>query len=142
MARLAEALATIQSHTGHRLLFPTEITAEHAMQIINAARILSGQPVSITWSDGFRVDRDPQQPDSRIDFAVGDKLMARIVSDLTIELNNETIVVGRQMSILEGRVTEFSDAVLAAAVPVEGSESWLVRYDGDEETNRVSTRPV
>ena len=137
LARLATALTEIQPYTSTRLRFPREFTGDQAIQILNAARLLTGEPVSMTWHDGLRVVRDPEATDVELDYSVGDTLMFRVSSDLTIELDGRSIVVGRQMAILEGRITEISDHLLAAE-PIEGTDSWLVRFDGDDGPGRVS----
>lgn len=142
LARYAEALATIQEHTQTRLLIPSSYTRDQAVGILNAARLLSGEPVGITWTDGIRFDREAGET-QKLAFNVGDELLIRAVSNIVIELDDAEVVVGRQMTILEARLTELPGSTLAA-VPVEGSESWLVRFDGDDDAglDQISARPA
>lgn len=140
-AEVAVSLSRIQHYASRRLRFPAAVTHKQAVDIKNAAQILSGEPVEIHWQTPIDIDRTPLHNEPRLTFAVGDPITLRVLEDLTIELDGSKIAVGRQMSILNARVLEVSETALRAE-PDPGQTNWRLRYDGDEENYLVSARAV
>lgn len=141
LAKLARALAIIQDHTSTRIRFPKEFTGEQALNILDAARILSGNPISATW-DQIKIDRDVDTDPEKFSYVPGDEVDLRLIRDIVIEIDDRSLVVGKEAALLRGVVREFT-AETAVFVPSEQNpKAALVRFDGDEETNRAHIRAV
>ncbi|MEU6559225.1 hypothetical protein [Nocardia nova] len=102
IARTAEALQTIQPHTTQRLLMPDGLTREQAQLLDRAAKLLSQQPISGTWT------RMSITPTSTVTFDIGDIREFCSIEDLEIEINNRTILIGQTASFVLGHVTELT----------------------------------
>ncbi len=137
LAKVARALVTIQQHTTRRILFPSSYTGEQAREMIDVAKLLSGEAISFTWPE-IRVDLEPDQD---LPFQVGDEAMFRLVQALEVSLDSGRLEVGKRMAILQGRITELT-ATQLVAVPTGEDRAQMLRFDGDEQPGRVQTREV
>ncbi|MDF3283239.1 hypothetical protein QNM97_10295 [Gordonia sp. L191] len=137
LAKVARALVTIQQHTTKRILFPSSYTGDQALEMIDVAKLLSGEAISFTWPE-IRVDLEPDQD---FPFQVGDEAMFRVVQALEISLDSGRLEVGKRMAILQGRVTELT-ATQLVAVPTGEDRAQMLRFDGDEQPGRVQTREL
>ena len=141
IARSARDLSTIQDHTPHRLVMPPKMSRKEALEVNRIAQILSGTPVSGTWSR-FSVDL---HADNDLALTVGDEIMVSIVRSLDLELNGVTVVVGKEMCLVTGRIAVLNESKLKI-VPIEdGAEGSTVvqfRFDGAEEPGRVFFKPL
>lgn len=137
LAKIARALVTIQQHTTKRILFPSSFTGDQALEMIDVAKLLSGEAISVTWPE-IKVDLEPEQG---IDFQVGDEAIFRVVEALEISLDSGRLEVGKRMAILQGRITKLT-ATQLVAVPTGEDRAQMLRYDGDEQPGRVQTREL
>ncbi|MFC9356440.1 restriction endonuclease [Rhodococcus sp. NPDC057014] len=141
LAKLARALATIQDYTSTRIRFPEIVTGEQAINIIDSAKILSGNPISATW-DRVKIDRDTNADPETFSYEVGDEVDLRLIRDIAIELDQRVLVVGRQAALMRGVVKEFTAETAVFEPAQENPKATLIRFDGDEEVNLVQARPV
>lgn len=137
LAKIARALVTIQQHTNKRILFPSSYTGDQAREMIDVAKLLSGEAISFTWPE-IRVDLEPDQD---FPFQVSDEAMFRLVQALEISLDSGRLEVGKRMAIIQGRITELT-ATRLVAVPTGDDRAQMLRFDGDEQPGRVQTREV
>ena len=128
---------TIQQHTKARILFPSSYTGDQAREMIEVAKLLSGEAIPITWPE-IRVDLEPDQD---FPFQVGDEAMFRVVNALEISLDSGRLEVGQRMAILRGRIAELT-ATQLVAVPTDKDRAQMLRFDGDEKPRRVRALEV
>ncbi|WP_123926639.1 hypothetical protein [Gordonia oryzae] len=136
IAQAARNLSVIQAHTPHRILLPSGMTKDEAREVHRIAQILSGEPVKGTWSE-FEVVLNA---DNDLALATGDEISVAIVRSLDLEFDGMTVPVGKEMNLLEGRVSSLTDTELKVA-PLADAESDAeviqLRFDGAEEDGRV-----
>lgn len=137
LARIARALMTIQEHTKARILFPSSYTWDQAREMLEVAKLLSGEAIPFTWPE-IRVDLEPDQ---EFPFQVGDEAMFRVVNALEISLDSGRLEVGQRMAILQGRIAELT-ATQLVALPTDKDRAQMLRFDGDEKPRRVRALEV
>jgi hypothetical protein len=133
-ATLARALTTLQDHVKVLLKMPEEMTKDQAIGIIEASKVVAGEPVTGTFSGTVvvihkeppQVDRDPEQV---YEFAA--------IKMLKFELGDDVIEVGKQALFFLGRYSRTDDDE-SEIEPV--SEGVSMRYTGDAEVTHVSAR--
>ncbi|WP_125461338.1 hypothetical protein [Rhodococcus erythropolis] len=138
-AKIARALISIQEHTVTRLLFPQAYTGAQVREIIEAARILSGTPISVTWQP-FRVDRDPNITSDWFKFNLEDEVDLRVIRNIEIEIDDVSHVVGKQATLMRAVVAEISDETVRFKPAESDIHASIVRFDGDAEDGRVQVR--
>lgn len=138
-AKIARALTSIQEHTSTRLLFPEIFTRDQAREIIDAARILSGTPISATWQP-FRVDRDPNIESDWFRYELEDEVDLRLIRNIEIEIDDVSHVVGKQATLMRAVVGEISDETVCFKPAKSNIHASMVRFDGDAEDGRVQAR--
>ncbi|MDT2006669.1 hypothetical protein FXW78_22440 [Rhodococcus opacus] len=141
MAKLARALESIQDHVSTRLLFPKSFTGDQAIAILNAARTLTGNPITADWNE-FRVVRDTDLDTIDVLFEPGDEADLRLVRDIEIEIDDRKLVVGKEMALMRGVVKEFSSDLAVFGPSRENPKATLVRFDGDVDDGRVHARAI
>lgn len=139
-AKIARALTSIQEHTSTRLVFPNTCTGDQARKIIDAARMLSGTPISVTWQP-FGVNRDPNIESDWIKYEVDDEVDLRVISNIEIEIDGVSHVVGKQATLMRAVVAESSDETVRFKPAESNIHASMVRFDGDAEHRRVQVRP-
>lgn len=139
-AKIARALTSIQEHTSTRLLFPKSWSGEQAHEILDAARILSGTPLSATW-EPFQVDRDPNIKSESFNYKLGDQVHLRLIRNIEVEIDDVRHVVGKQAALMRGVVAEISDESVRFKPAEINNQASMVRFDGDADDGRVQARP-
>lgn len=139
-ARIARALTSIQEHTSTRLAFPKSYTGDQAREILDAARILSGTPISATWQP-FQVNRDPNIESDWIKYGLEDEVDLRVIRNIEIEIDGVRHVVGKQAALMRAVVVESSDKSVRFKPAESNIHASMVRFDGDAEDRRVQVRP-
>ncbi|MGF0320527.1 hypothetical protein [Nocardia fluminea] len=134
MARSAAALVTVQEHVHQRLLMPAQLTHEQAIALVQAANLLSGQLVHCTW------DQLPIALDEPSTFAVDDEFDFCLIRDMEIELDTETITVGRSACFMRGRIVEADDDHIK--VTPTHPRAVLARYVGEDSDGHVRYRSI
>ncbi|WFN93807.1 hypothetical protein [Gordonia sihwensis] len=140
VARSARDLRVIQDHTAHRLLLPQRMTRDEVLAIRMTARILAGEAVNATWSE-FEVDL---QSDHGLELMTGDEVMVSIVRALEFELDGVTVLVGKEVDLLSGRVGTLTESKLTIEPigGVERSDVVRLRFDGTEEAGQFLYAPL
>jgi hypothetical protein len=123
LLRVCEALATIQEHTVTPVRIPdlTETTLDQAQEWINAARLLRGETLRMTWSRfGVQLHEDAAPPDPE-----EGPVAVAVAEPLAVEVGGEQIPLGEKLAHLpaarvdpatlvdgrvEGRVVHFGPA--------------------------------
>ena len=133
-APIAKALATLQDHVPILLKMPTEMTKDQAIGIIEASKLVSGEPVTGTMSGTFEVSHQepPQfdrQPDKIYEFVA--------IKRIKFELGDDVIEVGKQALVFLGRYVRIEETE-SEIEPV--SDGTSIRYSGEAEVTRVAAR--
>lgn len=133
-APIAEALTALQDHVAVRLKMPHEMTKEQAIGILEAAELMSGEPVTGTMSGTFTVTHSgpPQidrQPDTTYEFVA--------IKRIKFELGGDVIEVGKQALFFLGQYAGIGEHE-SEIQPV--SEGLSIRYTGGAEVTHVSAR--
>lgn len=138
-AKLARSLVTLQDVIPHRLTYPEVITADQALNILDTAKLIEGQPMKGTFH-GCQVNLDEGTDLSSIPHDVDEKVELRIIRDVEIELNDQKCTVGKEMAMMRAVAAEiFPDFVRYAPIP-DDTEVTRVRFDGDVSNGRVFAR--
>lgn len=74
--------------------------------------------------------------DNDLALATGDEISVAIVRRLDLKFDGMTVPVGKEMNLLEGRVSSLTDTELTVA-PLADAEVIQLRFDGAEEDGRV-----
>ncbi len=137
-AVIADALVRIQDHVPVLLRMPAQMTEKQGGDIIDAAKLLSGETLSGKLSGAltaYRFDEMDWQlerrPDEVYEFVV--------VNATAITLGGDVIPVGKQALFFHGIYVDISDESSTIQAVSEGV---CVRYTGAAEVGRVLTRPV
>jgi|GEM_PF-777303 len=135
-AAIAQALVTIQGHVDVRLRMPGDLTHDQGHSITDAAKLLSGQPATATWTAEFGIHREA----SSLHVEIGDVLDVCLIRDLEISLGDRSLVVGKTADFLVARVVEVSETTLRFGI-ADTEDVTIVHYLGDLPSGRVLSRP-
>ncbi|KKF01751.1 hypothetical protein WN67_12045 [Mycolicibacterium obuense] len=135
-APICRALALIQEHTTFQIRMPAEMERDEALGILDAAKLLSGEPTTGTASGQSTIThtaatRITPQLERISDFLV--------IRDLGISLGGEEITIGKKLSIYRGQYVEIGEQ--QSKIEVSGNAITL-RYTGDLEVGRTFARYV
>ncbi|UVO12340.1 hypothetical protein NM962_21155 [Mycobacterium sp. SVM_VP21] len=134
-AQICEALAQLQDHVSVLLKMPAEISQDEALDIIFAAKLVSGQAVSVSKSGPFTVYHEGNPPQiARYAARMYEFIVIRAI---TISLAGQEIVVGKEALFFPGRYTEIEDGY-STIEPL--SDGVSIRYTGELEVTRVLSR--
>ncbi|WP_319448962.1 MULTISPECIES: restriction endonuclease [unclassified Mycobacterium] len=133
-APIAKALAALQDHVGVRLKMPSEMTKDQAIGIIEASKLVLGEPVTSTITGTFTVTHTepPQidrQPDRTYEFVA--------INQIKFELGDDVIEVGKQALFFLGQYAGIKEHE-SEIKPL--SKGFSIRYSGDAEVTHVSAR--
>jgi hypothetical protein len=134
-AVIADALVRIQDHVAVRLLMPAEMTEKQAGDIIDAAKLVSGETLSGELSGAFTV----YHTDPPIQREAGKLYEFVAINDFKITLGGDVIPVGKEALFFHGHYLEISDE-RSRIEPV--SEGLGIRYTGEIEVGRVLARDL
>ena len=133
-APIAKALAALQDHVPVRLKMPIEMSKDQAIGIIEASKLVSGEPVTGTFTGTITVTHtEPPKIDSQPDTTYEFVAIRRI----KFELGDDVIEVGKQALFFLGQyagIREHESEIKAF------SEGVSIRYTGDAEVTHVSAR--
>lgn len=88
------------------------------------------------------MNRDPAVESDVISYSVGDRVNLSVVRDIIIEFDGHEYTVGREMDLMQGIVTKFSEEAACFEPAEDAAEVLRVRFDGDIDDGRVHTRPA
>jgi hypothetical protein len=133
-APIAKALTALQDHVPVRLKMPSEMTKDQAIGIIEASKLVLGEPVTGSMTDTFTVTHreTPQidrQPDTTYEFVA--------IKRIKFELGDDVIEVGKQALFFLGQYVCIEE-LESEIKPI--SEGLSIRYTGDAEVTHVSAR--
>ncbi|MDQ1249182.1 MAG: hypothetical protein QG597_3556 [Actinomycetota bacterium] len=134
-AELAAALALLQDHTPTRLAMPAEISDKNAHDIVVAAQLAAGQPLSEIMPP-FTIDLHRPHPFTSDPSTVYDFRLIRAVG---FELAGNRIEVGKKATFLRGRCVPLNDARSQIEPVSEGMTLW---YTGDRDVADVAVRLI
>ncbi|MCX8561079.1 restriction endonuclease [Mycolicibacterium mucogenicum] len=135
-APICKALALIQDHTTVQLRMPEEMERDEALGILDAAKLLSGQPTTGTAAGQSTITHTPESEIIPQLHRTSDFLL---IKDLEISLGGQAIIVGKQAVIYRGRYIEIGDQ--RSKIEVSGNYVSFV-YRGELEVGRVLARYV
>ncbi|MDB5712586.1 MAG: hypothetical protein JWL96_4656 [Sphingomonas bacterium] len=132
---ICDALARIQQHVAVLLKMPRQMERDQAIAILEAGKLVSGEPVTSTISGRFTVTHQglpelKREPDTVYEFWY--------VTPVEIELEDTTITVGKQARFFLGRFVEI-EADRSVIEPVTG-EAVSFRYAGDLDERHLMGR--
>lgn len=136
-ARVCESLATIQNHVSVLLRMPAEMSGKEAANIVRAAKLVSGETVTGPVSGEFSVNHPAEE--LSVDRQHGRVYEFIAIKDISIELGDETIKIGKQALFFRGTYTEITTDKSTIKPIGEGISA---RYTGDLEVTRVLARRV
>lgn len=134
---VAHALARIQDHISVLLRMPAEMSMDQAVEIVTAAKLLNGEPVTGAMSSKACVVYHPSQV--QIDREVGKLYEFATIRSIEFALGNDEITVGKEILFFRGRYLEVGDDQ-STIQPVPDSDGVSVHYTGDIEVTRVMAR--
>lgn len=135
-APICEALARIQDHTPVQLRLPAQMERDQAFGILDAAKMLSGEPTTGTVSGQGTVTH---QHEREIEPELDRLCEFKVIKALQISLGDETIPVGKQAMFYRGHYVEVGDQQSTIA-PTGKYVSFC--YIGDLAIGSVLTRYV
>jgi hypothetical protein len=135
-AAIAQALVTIQDHVDVRLRMPGDLTHDQGHSITDAAKLLSGQPATATWTGAFEIHRET----SPLHVEIGDVLDVCLIRDLEISLGDRSLVVGKTAGFLVAQVVDVLETTLRFGL-ADTDGVTVVHYLGDLPSGRVLSRP-
>lgn len=135
---VADALVRIQEHVPVLLRMPAEMTEKQAGDIIDAAKLLSGETLSGRLSGVLTAHRFDEM-DWQLDRRTNEIYEFVVVNATTITLGGDVIPVGKQALFFHGTYLDISDESSTIQAVSDGV---CVRYMGETEVGRVLTRPV
>jgi hypothetical protein len=134
---IADALARIQDHVVFLLRMPAEFTRQHAIEIIETAKILSGEPRAGTMGGPFAVTL--QGLTGELEPELGKIYEFTAIHSLRITLGGDEIPVGKQALFFRGKYIEIGGNELTIEPMAEGVRA---RYIGGADAGRLYVRPV
>ncbi|UQX09359.1 hypothetical protein [Candidatus Mycobacterium methanotrophicum] len=134
-AQICEALAQLQNHVSVLLKMPAEMSRDEALDIIFAAKLVSGQAVPASKAGPYTVHHEGNPPQIARDAALTYEFVA--IRAVTISLAGQEFAVGKEALFLLGRYTEIEDGH-STIEPL--SDGVSVRYTGELEATRVLAR--
>jgi hypothetical protein len=135
-APICEALARIQVHTSAQLRLPEQMERDQAFAILDAAKLLSGEPTTGTVSGKANITHSSER---EIEPQLNRLCEFMVIKDLEISLGDETISVGKQAMVYRAHYVEVGEEQSKIA-PIGKYVSF--GYIGDLEVGRVLARYV
>ncbi|WP_166460478.1 restriction endonuclease [Mycobacterium paragordonae] len=136
-AVIAEALCRLQQHVVVRLRMPHEMTEKQAGDIIEAAKLMSGEALSGKLSGPFTVRHHAGELAPNVERKSGCKYEFVTIKPIEITLGSDVIPIGKEALFFVGQYLEVSDTASRVEPVTEGTS---VRYSGTAEVNRVLAR--
>nr|WP_258035697.1 restriction endonuclease [Mycobacterium marinum] len=134
---VAQALAQIQDHVSALIRMPAEMSMDQAIEVVSAAKLLSGETVSCTMSGSPYVVYHP--PQTQIDREMGKLYEFATIRPIAFTLGEDEITAGKEVLFFRGQYLEVGDEQ-STIQPVPNSDAVIMRYTGDLEVTRVLTR--
>ncbi|RIR12620.1 restriction endonuclease [Mycobacteroides abscessus] len=135
-AVVVQALARIQDHIATRLAIPSDMTTKQAYEITDAAKLLSGEPITGELTGPFTINHD--QRASQLQPEAGRIYEFAAIKEVTITLGTQEIPICKESLFVYGRYLEIGDEQ-SKIEPVSKGASIL--YTGDVEPGQVLARP-
>jgi hypothetical protein len=133
---ITDALVRIQDHVTVLLRMPADMTEKQGGDIIDAAKLVSGEALSGKLSGAFTVHHS-EAIDPQLGRELGKVYEFVAIKEITITLGQHVIPVGKEALFFLGHYLEITDAS-SRIEPV--SEGVSVRYTGEVEVGRVLAR--
>ncbi|NTY58727.1 hypothetical protein [Mycolicibacterium sphagni] len=138
-AVIADALMRLQDHVALlRLRMPEQMTEKQGGDIIEAAKLMSGEALSGPLSGAFNIHHIEDDKSSPFKFEVDGVYEILSIKDIEIELDNNVIPIGKETLFFLAKCVDTGDET-SRVEPI--SDGTSMRYTGDIETGRVLGRP-
>lgn len=135
-APICKALALIQEHTTVQLRMPEEMERDEALGILDAAKLLSGEPTTGTASGRTTITHTSETQIAPQLERLSEFLLVR---DLAISLCGQEITIGKKVSLYRGRYVEIGEH--QSSIEVSGKATTFA-YTGNLEVGCTFARYV
>jgi hypothetical protein len=136
-AVIADALVRIQEHVTVLLRMPAEMTEKQGGDIVDAAKLVSGEALSGKLSGDFTVHHTDAEIPPQLDRELGKVYEFVAINPIKITLGGDIIPVGKEALFFLGHYLEVSEES-SRIEPV--SEGVSIRYIGEVEVGRLLAR--
>ncbi|UZF59285.1 hypothetical protein LH935_28275 (plasmid) [Gordonia polyisoprenivorans] len=116
--RMVRALCIVQKHYVHRLLVPSEMTADQLRDLAEAAELLQGRSTTATWTP---FDFTPHADADLSLVALGKRLHVAIVTAITVTMDGTDYEFGVARSFLDATVTAVESSSITLSPSTAGS---------------------